>query len=107
MPPLAPFVKKFSFSCPSIVLLSLISVSVLWMYHSQVCIVCTSQIRVFKNHLTSDKEEIGARSAKESRLNILIEAWRPVMPASQPSNIVPKSFHSISSLQQETVSTFP
>lgn len=31
--------------------------------------------------------------------HIFFKVWHPVAPASQPSNIVPKSFHSISSLQ--------
>lgn len=63
---------------------------------------CTSQIGVFKNHLIIETK-IGMHSVKESCLNIYVEVWHAAMPVSQPSNIVPKSFHSIYSLQFETV----
>lgn len=42
-------------------------------------------------------------SVKESCLNICVEVWHAATSVSQPSNIVPKSFHSIYSLQLETV----
>lgn len=46
-------------------------------------------------------------SVNEPCLNIFFEVWLPVWPVSQPSNAVPKSFRSISSLQMETVAVFP
>lgn len=106
MPPYSPLSKSFLFSVPEFYFSS-VSVGVCWMYNTQTCRVFLHQPDYFR--IISPVEE-----RKLERTQWMNHVWTYFLRYGtllrlhlSLLNVVPKSFHSISSLHIETVPMFP